>query len=61
MWHVWGTGEMNTVFFMGRTYGMSPLGRTRHRWESNIEVELQEVLWRGLGWIGTGGGLLSMR
>ena len=52
---------MNTVFFMGRTYGMSPLGRTRHRWESNIEVELQEVLWRGLGWIGTGGGLLSMR
>jgi len=39
------------------------LGRPRHRWEDNIEVDLQEVgwgEWTGLSWqrIGTGGGHL---
>jgi hypothetical protein len=37
--------------FVGRTYGMRPLGRPRRRLESNIEMELQEVGWGGLDWI----------
>ena len=28
---------------MGKTEGKRPLGRTRHRWEVNIEMDLQEV------------------
>jgi len=31
--------------FVGRTYGMRSLGRTRHRWEGNIKMKLQEVVW----------------
>jgi hypothetical protein len=43
--------------------GKRPLGRTRHRWEDNIRMYLQEVRFgvrTGLGWlrIGTGGGHL---
>jgi hypothetical protein len=41
--------------------GKRPLGRSRHRWEGNIKMDLQEVgLWTGLSWlrIGTGGGQL---
>jgi len=37
------------------------LGRSRHRWEDNIKMDLQEVgVWTGSGWlrIGTGGGHL---
>jgi hypothetical protein len=41
------------------------MGRPRRRWEDNMEQNLQEVGWRGLGliWlgIGTGGGLLCSR
>jgi hypothetical protein len=48
----------------GRPEGRQPLGRpTRHRWEDNIKMDIQEVgwgAWTGLRWlkIGTGGGLL---
>jgi len=28
-----------------------PLGRPRRTWEDNIEMDLQEVGCRGLGWI----------
>jgi len=28
--------------------GKRPLGLSRHRWEDNIKVDLQEVGWRGL-------------
>ena len=44
--------------FVGRTYGMRPLVRPRHRWQDNINMEPQEVVLRGLDWIGTGGGRL---
>jgi hypothetical protein len=30
---------------------MIPLGRTRHRWESNIEMDLQEICCDSVGWI----------
>ena len=29
-----------------------PLGRPRRRWEDNIKVDLQEVGWGGMNWIG---------
>jgi hypothetical protein len=40
-----------------------PLGRLRHRWEDNVEMNLQEVgwgPWTGLIWLmtGTSGGYL---
>ena len=28
-----------------------PLGRPRHRWEDNIEMDLQEVEFAGMDWI----------
>jgi hypothetical protein len=31
--------------------GKRPLGRTRHRQEDNIKMDLQEVGWRGISWI----------
>jgi hypothetical protein len=31
--------------------GERPLGRPRHRWESNVEMDLKEILWVGKGWI----------
>jgi hypothetical protein len=54
---------------VGRPEGRRPLGRPidrridGHRWEDNIEMDLQEVGWGGMDWImwlriGTGGGLL---
>jgi len=49
--------------WVGRPEGTRPLGRTRHRWEDTIKMDLHEVgwgAWTGLVWlrIGTGGGLL---
>jgi hypothetical protein len=32
--------------------GKRPLGRPRHRWEDNIEMDLQEVGCGGMDWIG---------
>ena len=32
----------------GRPEGKRPLGRARRRWEENIEMDLQEVDWRGM-------------
>ena len=30
--------------------GKTPLGRPRHRWEDNIKMDLQYVMW-GMDWI----------
>jgi hypothetical protein len=35
---------------MRKPKGRRPLGRPRRRWESNIEMYLQEVEW-GMDWI----------
>jgi hypothetical protein len=45
---------------VGKPEGKRPLGRTRHRLEDNIRMDLQDVgcgVWTGLGWlrIETGG------
>ena len=31
--------------------GKRPFGRTRHRWEDNIKMHLQEVGWGCMDWI----------
>jgi hypothetical protein len=36
---------------VGRLEGMRPLARSRHRWDDNIKVDLQEVRWGGTDWI----------
>jgi hypothetical protein len=37
---------------VGKPEGMRPLGRPRHRWLDNIRMNLVEVGWGGVGWIG---------
>ena len=36
---------------VGKPEGNRPLGRPRHRWENNIEMDLQEVECGGKDWI----------
>jgi hypothetical protein len=36
---------------VGKPEGKRPLGKRRHRWQHNIDVELQEVGWGGVDWI----------
>jgi hypothetical protein len=50
---------------VGKPEGKRPLGRPRHRWVDNIKMDLREIGWDGVVWIGlirlrmgTGGGLL---
>jgi hypothetical protein len=31
--------------------GKRPLGRSRHRWEDNIRMDLREIGWGGMDWI----------
>jgi hypothetical protein len=35
---------------VGKPEGMRPLGRPRHRWEDNINIDLQEVECGALNW-----------
>jgi hypothetical protein len=58
-----GEGKGAYRILVGRPEGRRPVGRPRHRWEDNIEMDLEKVgwgLWTGSMWlrIGTGGGLL---
>jgi hypothetical protein len=50
---------------VGMPEGKRPLGRPRRRWVNNIKMDLGEIGWDGLDWIGliwlrigTSGGLL---
>jgi hypothetical protein len=36
---------------VGRPEGKTPLGRSRRRWEDNINMNLQEIGWGGNDWI----------
>jgi hypothetical protein len=36
---------------MGKPEGKRPLGKLRLRWGESIKMNLQEVGWRGMGWI----------
>jgi hypothetical protein len=37
--------------FVERPKGKKQLGRLRRRWEDNIKMDLQELLWGGVDWI----------
>jgi hypothetical protein len=41
-------GEMRNAYFIlvGKPEGKRPLGRSRHRWEDNVRMDLRE---RGVG------------
>jgi hypothetical protein len=36
---------------VGKPEGKRPLGRPRGRWEDNIKMDLQEVVYGGMDWI----------
>ena len=36
---------------VGKPEGKRPLGRPRHRWEDNINIDIQEVGCEGMDWI----------
>jgi hypothetical protein len=46
-------GEKRSVFriMVGKPEGKRPLGRTRHRWADDIEINLRERGWDGMDWI----------
>jgi hypothetical protein len=63
--HVAHTGERRGTFkvLVVKIEGKRPLGRPRHRWESNIKIYVKQIGWEGLvGFIqlkiGKTGGLL---
>jgi hypothetical protein len=37
---------------VGKPEGKLPLGRPRRRWVDNIRMDLLEIGWGGVGWIG---------
>jgi hypothetical protein len=36
---------------VGKPEGKSPIGRPRHMWLDNIEIDLREIGWDGIDWI----------
>jgi hypothetical protein len=54
MWHVWGTGKLHTGFLFNRPYEKRPLGRPWCKWENNIKMDVQAVVWGGVDWIDQG-------
>jgi hypothetical protein len=47
-------GEKRNAYrlLVGKPEGKRPLGRPRRRWEDNIRIDLGEVGWGGVEWIG---------
>jgi hypothetical protein len=47
-------GEKRNAYrlLVGKPEGKRPLGRPRHRWVDNIEMDLGEVGWCNVDWIG---------
>jgi hypothetical protein len=54
--HVARMGEGRGVYrvLVGRSEEKRPLGRPRHRWEDNINMELREIVIVGANWIRLG-------
>jgi hypothetical protein len=52
--HVARMGEKRNAYrlLVGKPDGKRPLGRPRRRWVDNIRMDLGEVEWRDVGWIG---------
>jgi hypothetical protein len=52
--HVARIGERRNAYrlLVGKPEGKRPLGRTRRRWVDNIKIDLGEVGWGDVDWIG---------
>jgi hypothetical protein len=52
--HVARIGENRNAYrlLVGKPEGKRPLGRPRRRWEDNIRMDLGEVGWGDVDWIG---------
>jgi hypothetical protein len=52
--HVTRMGERRNAYrlLVGKPEGRRPLGRPRHRWLDNIRMDLVEVRWGDVDWIG---------
>jgi hypothetical protein len=46
-----GEGRGAYRVLLGRPEGKRPLGRSRHRWEDNIKMDLREIGINGTNWI----------
>jgi hypothetical protein len=46
MWHAW---ERNVYrVLVGKPEGKRPLGRSRHKWEDGIRMDVREIGWRSV-------------
>jgi hypothetical protein len=47
-------GEKRNVYrlLVGKPEGKRPLGRPRRRWMDNMKMDLLEIGWGGVDWIG---------
>jgi hypothetical protein len=47
-------GEKRNAYrvLVGKPEGKRPLGRPRRRWVENIKMDLREIGWDGVDWIG---------
>jgi hypothetical protein len=47
-------GEKRNAYrlLVGKQEGKTPLGRPRRRWVDNIKMDLLEIYWGGVDWIG---------
>jgi hypothetical protein len=52
--HVAQMGEKRIAYrlLVGKPEGKRPLGRPRRRWMDNIKMDLLEIGWGGVDWIG---------
>jgi hypothetical protein len=52
MYPEWEEKRNSYRLMMGKPEGERPLGRPRHRWVNNIKMNLVEVGWGDVDWIG---------
>jgi hypothetical protein len=52
--HVARIGEKSNAYrlLVGKPEGKRPLGRPRQRWVDNIKMDLGDIGWGGVDWIG---------
>jgi hypothetical protein len=56
-------GEKRNAYrlLVGKPEGKRPLGRLRRRWVDNIKIDLLEIGWGGVDWIGLAQGMDKWR
>ena len=51
MYHVWWRGDVHREFSWRDLKKKRPLGRPRCRWDDNIKMDVQEVVYWDVDWI----------